>query len=135
MSKHKTGIDFILEERKRQVEKENWSFEHDQEHECGELAIVASCYAAFASRIKTYKMVDRYVQRIMFVDQWPESWGVQWDKRFAYGSNKNNPGNTLPNPESLTKKERLDLLVKAGALIAAELDRINKVDFSKECKI
>lgn len=36
-------------------------------------------------------------------------------------------GNYPANPGTYTKKERLDLLVKAGALIAAEIDRINRI--------
>ena len=40
-----TGIKLIAKERKRQIEKEGWSAEHDSQHKDGEIAIAASCYA------------------------------------------------------------------------------------------
>lgn len=35
-----------------------------------------------------------------------------------------NPGNSPPCPSTYSDEERVDLLVKAGALIAAEIDRL-----------
>ncbi len=42
----KTGIELITAERKRQIEKEGWTPEHDAEHTDGSLALAAVCYAA-----------------------------------------------------------------------------------------
>lgn len=43
----KTGVDLIAAERKRQIEKEGWTLQHDRdEHTGGELALAACCYAA-----------------------------------------------------------------------------------------
>lgn len=39
-------VDEIAAERKRQVEAEGWSARHDDQHEEGELALAAMCYAA-----------------------------------------------------------------------------------------
>ncbi len=39
-------IDEIAAERKRQIDAEGWTPEHDDEHDEGELAIAASCYAS-----------------------------------------------------------------------------------------
>ena len=56
-------------------------------------------------------------------DPWPWNLG---DKRFEYGERKTNPGNEVPEPSCYTRTERIDLLVKAGALIAAEIDRLQR---------
>ena len=40
----KTGIEFISDERKRQIEVEGYDEEHDDRHYDNELAIAASCY-------------------------------------------------------------------------------------------
>ncbi len=76
------GIELIAAERRRQVEVEGWTPEHDAEHVNGELAVAASCYAT-----GDYAM-------------WP--WAPEW----------------------LKPKDRLSDLVRAGALIAAEIDRL-----------
>lgn len=118
--KEKTGIELISVERKRQVEEEGWTREHDSQHTSGELAIAAACYA---SPEKIYIKEDRYVQVISFKDPFP--WDHKFDKRFR--CSKQDPGkkgNKLPDLSLHTKEERVDLLIKAGALIAAEIDRI-----------
>jgi len=124
INKKVSGAELIKMERERQKHREKFDAKHDEENNWGQLAIAASCYAAFAAYTKIYEMDDKYVGMIKFVEPWP--WDTKWDKRYDYGERKKNPGNSLPNPKTLTKKERLDLLVKAGALIAAEIDRTNK---------
>jgi hypothetical protein len=39
-------IDEIAAERRRQIEAEGWTPEHDDEHDDGDLALAAACYAA-----------------------------------------------------------------------------------------
>jgi hypothetical protein len=91
----KSGIELIAEERKRQIEKEGWTAEHDFSHTDESMAIVASLYA-----------LPNYLDRGEYVDNlWPMSWGEDWWK---------------PSPEN-----RIRELQKAGALIAAEIDRLN----------
>ncbi len=102
------GLERIARERQRQIEKLDWTPEHDDEHEGGELAMAAACYAS-PDRI--------YVQQgfaagLAFVDPFP--WGPSADAR-PYN------GNVLKSP---TDAQRLRLLEKAGALIAAEIDRL-----------
>lgn len=94
---NKTGIELISEERKRQIEKEGWSAEHDSSHYEGELAIAASIYAA-PDNIRDYG--DDHEYEVPYF--WP--WDKEWWK---------------PSPE-----DRIRELVKAGALIAAEIDRL-----------
>src|SRR5690554_1514673 len=102
LNKMKTGIELIAEERQRQIEKEGWTAEHDSEHKEGELANAAAYYA----------MTD---DMISFIDN---AWGndmhlhicpfdLKWLKR--------------------TPDNRIRELQKAGALIAAEIDRLQRL--------
>lgn len=107
------GAGRIAAERKRQIEAEGWTGEHDDGHPPGDFALAAICYAA-----PQHVYVRRdCAQTIMFDDPWP--WLPEWDKRPEYED-----GNTQPDPATFDPEKRLDLLVKAGALIAAEIDRL-----------
>jgi hypothetical protein len=67
---------------------------------------------------------------IFYRDPWPPSWSERWDKRRCYAGGDH--GNVPPDPEKYTREECLDLLIKAGALIAAEIDRLGrKIDAEK----
>ena len=95
-----TGIELITQERKRQIEKEGWSIETDMELQpCGELAIAAMCYASPS---------DTGPFRFFRGKTCPAVW--PWDA-----------SSWKP---SLTKEGRIQELAKAGALIAAEIDRL-----------
>jgi hypothetical protein len=106
-----TGIERIAQERQRQIEKEGWTPEHDAEHTSGELALAAVCYAASAADTRIYQL-KQFAASVAFTDPWP--WADRWDKR-PYN------GNVLKSP---SKKQVLRMLEKAGALIAAEIDRL-----------
>lgn len=116
-----SGAELIGRERSRQISKEGYTLDHDASHNLGELAMAAACYCAPAY---IFSMQDAYANQIHFVDPWPFSNG---DKRYSYGDAKENSGNILPNPSTYSKEERIDLLIKAGALIAAEIDRLQYV--------
>lgn len=90
----KTGIELIAEERQRQIEKEGWTPEHDAEHTNNELALAAICYTAPEFVRKSGRWYD--------INLWP--WSQSYWK---------------PTP-----KNRIRELTKAGALIAAEIDRL-----------
>lgn len=96
----KTGIELIAEERKRQIEIEGWTKEHDAEHTNEALAQAAVCYAT-PSALRGYAYDPVIKARV------PQLW--PWDKKYW-----------KPSPENRIKE-----LVKAGALIAAEIDRLN----------
>ncbi len=119
-NKHLAGIDRIATERRRQIEKKGWTPEHDDLHVDGALAFAAVCYAAPVPLFESH----RYSWGFGFCDPWPGSWSAACDKRYRCGERHENPRNVPPNPETYTSEERLDLLVKAGALIAAEIDRL-----------
>jgi hypothetical protein len=95
------GARLIAEERRRQVAVEGYDADHDAAHRRAELAWAAACYAAPGA---VYRM-SQSAGAIAFVDPWPGGWP---DKR-------ERPAET---------EGRLRELVKAGALVAAELDRL-----------
>jgi hypothetical protein len=116
------GADRIAKERQRQITAEGWTAEHDDEHRDGELAAAAACYAIPDLLFRK----KEYANEIHFVDPWP--WNTKWDKR-----PHPNSGNVVaPNSAFYVGiDERLRQLEKAGALIAAEIDRLERVKASR----
>ena len=95
MSIQPDGAELISAERQRQKDVENYYPEHDQEfHSKGELASAAICYAL--------PKEERGFPPDYFPVLWP--WGEDYWK---------------PTPD-----DRIRELVKSGALIAAEIDRL-----------
>ncbi len=95
-----SGIRLIVEEQCRQEkQEEGWTLEDDN-HSDGKLALVAACYAEFAILSST----ERVEQTLAKDRYWP--WDEGWWK----------PKNPLHD------------LVHAGALIAAEIDRLLKAE-------
>lgn len=110
-----SGIDRIKAERQRQIDVEGWTAEHDDEHDTGELAMAAACFAA-PELIYTREEI---VNGFGFIDPWP--WFDEWDKRYGPTDEEE-----LPDPARCSMVKRLDLLTKSGALIAAEIDRLER---------
>lgn len=110
----RTGAIRIVEERQRQVDKKGWTSAHDDEHADDTLAIAAACYAAPG---RVYQKEDRACG-VSFNDPWP--WHAQDDARPYHGN--------VPAPEKATRQQRIRLLEKAGALIAAEIDRLLRAE-------
>lgn len=96
----KSGIELIAEERKRQIEVEKWDDEHDSEHWQGELVDAAICYAMHKRYFET-NINDEMTSIKVKIDFWP--WENNWWK---------------------LSSDKIKNLVKAGALIAAEIDRL-----------
>lgn len=107
-----TAIEEIAAERLRQKQAEGWSLDHDDEHTDGSLAQVAACYAlpvkATAPRMTFETPVrgdcDVAVEYLDIPVVWPRSWHPKWWK----------------------PKDRRRDLVRAGALIVAEIERIDR---------
>jgi hypothetical protein len=93
-------IDEIAAERRRQLEEEGWTLEHDNTLVRGELARAASAYAGHAARFHNVRGI-KYQTKPMHPG-WP------WDKE-------------LWRP----KDPRRDL-VRAAALIVAEIERLDR---------
>lgn len=92
-----TVTEEIAAERRRQVESEGWTAEHDDEHDGGEIAYAAACYA-LASRLPWASSLNSIISRL-----WP--WSTEWWK--PQGGDRRN-------------------LVKAAALIVAEIERLDR---------
>lgn len=121
-----TGIELIAAERKRQIDVEGFDSQHDEQHGDGELLRAAICYA---TPVVIYTVEDFTNEVIQLTDPWPAGW-ERWDKRKKYGYVHDE---TIPDPCTYKLSERLDLLAKAGALIAAEIDRIkNQQHYERE---
>jgi len=96
---HNWGTAQIHEERIRQVNKEGWSAAHDDSHDAGDLAAAAAAYALNAAcELSPYD--ENHLEQPPIMWPWDASW---WKPRGA-----------------------LRDLVRAGALIAAEIDRITR---------
>ncbi len=92
------GIESIAAERQRQIEAEGWTPEHDDEHDRGELAGAAATYALYRSHVDPVHLMGADVLAMA----WP--FEAAWWK---------------------PRDHRSDL-VRAGALIAAEIDRLDR---------
>ena len=105
----KTGIELIAEERKRQIEVEGWTTKHDNEHPACNMALAGACYALDVASVHgvggNLRMMCAKLSKI----SWP--WDEKWWK---------------PTPEDPVRQ-----LVKACALIAAEIDRFQRMATSK----
>jgi len=98
------GIERIAAERKRQIEIEGWDQKHDAEHTGGELADAAACYADAAASQARGAGIQEIECCYVGIDAspvWP--WDEKWFK---------------------LADDPVRNLEKAGALIAAEIDRI-----------
>jgi len=98
----KTGIKLIAEERLRQVEVEGYTSTHDKEHVYGEIAKAAACYAVHHTDARVFDPGTANDDLTISIESaWP------WDDK-----------------QWKPSKDKIKNLVKAGALIAAEIDRL-----------
>lgn len=91
----------VLAERERQKTVEGWTAEHDDAHNLGEMADAAACYAIRSSR--TTDDQAACAGRSIINRLWP--WEMTWWKPTIRRSD----------------------LVKAGALILAEIERLDRL--------
>ena len=113
MTSENKVLDEIAAERREQLDKHGWTPKYDDEHEQGELAMAAACYA---TPHRLYRKED-YAEGTHFIDPWPLS--TEYDKR-PYN------GNMVRGNTTKGEKHRRALLVKAAALIVAEIERMDR---------
>ena len=101
----KTGVELIKQERKRQIKKEGFDADNDDQYQTEELSQAASCYALPG---------DDRIYNGDVPENWP--WNKEWWKpaKCEFGHDEN------------YKEERIKELAKAGALVAAEIDRLQR---------
>jgi hypothetical protein len=93
----------VLAERRRQIKEEGWTPEHDDTHRDGEMAKAAACYALSEGEIRAIARVAWQPRPVSVVTKlWP--WGWAWWK----------------------PSDRRRNLVRSGALILAEIERIDR---------
>jgi hypothetical protein len=91
----------VIDERSRQISAEGWTEEHDDRHAGGEMARAAACYAAHTDDEQgSYCDPDADNRHIPIL--WP--WAPRWWK----------------------PKDRRRDLVRAAALIVAEIERLDR---------
>lgn len=96
------GVTTIAQERRRQIEGERFDPTADQQYDQGELARAAACYV----RLEAMRSVAATVPGTAVDDRVPPEW--PWARCWW------------------KPKDRRSNLVRAGALIAAELDRMDR---------
>lgn len=100
----KTGIELISEERKYQIEKHGFTGEHHANHpewyEHGQLLHASHMIAAYGEEDSITNSYKQFC---------PLNWDIEWWQRMC----------------DKPLKERL---IIAGALIAAEIDRVNHIE-------
>lgn len=92
----KTGIELIADERCRQVKVKGWSADHDDSHTLGDLAVEAARCAVNGTDASVSDPLER-------------DWGIV----ARHGVHGKEP-------------DRIHTLAVAGALIAAEIDRLQR---------
>lgn len=94
------GVQLISAERDRQIDSKGFSKEADDRYTNEELACAGSCYM----------LPDRHRHNHWLTRLWPKNWALTWWQ---------------PHPETI--KGRIEELAKAGALAAAEIDRLERL--------
>lgn len=102
MAQKQKAIDLIAAERQRQVTEEGYDAAHDDDrygHSGGEIAQAAAAYALGGGLITN-------ITRDREISIWPTAWG--------------------PEEDTVKRKPRIRQLVIAGALIVAEIERLQR---------
>jgi hypothetical protein len=95
-----SGIDLIAKERQRQIEEEGWTPEHDDDHRYGSLAVVAATLACDGTDARVIDPLERGTD--------DDPWGLLSKHGYQAGG------------------DDIRKLSIAGALIAAEIDRLER---------
>ena len=109
------GARLIAAERERQVTREGFTSEHDDGHRDESMAWAAACYAAPARVYRLKDGPEHPGAEPVYVEAFP--WDAKWDKRPL------DPADPAGFEHHAARRRAL---VKAGALCAAEVDRLDR---------
>ncbi len=98
----RTVIDAITAERIRQINHEGWTSDHDDAHADESMALAAAAYA-LPEAARSMRLVSEEASA-MVPEWWP--WDARWWK----------------------PKDRRRDLIRAAALIVAEIERLDRVE-------
>ena len=98
----KTPIELIKEERERQISKKGWSREHDDGHTDGSIRVAAAQCACDGTDAEVVDPLDR-------------DWGIT--DRHGYAGQE---------------PDEMHILSIAGALIVAEMERLQRIQSNSE---
>ena len=102
------ALEDIAAERQRHFDVEGWTPEHDDEHKRGELAGAAACYILNNLSIDNTWLQSSVKQMVRELWPWAKSWWKPKDKRSD--------------------------LVRAGSLIVAEIERLDRAALKSEAR-
>ena len=108
----------IAIERESQISEKGWTPEHDDQHDDGSLALAAALYC---SPIPLHR-VDVGPEGVTWIDPWPWT-RAAWSGREQAGDAM---GGVVKDGDGRDKHDRRRRLVIAGALILAEIERIDR---------
>lgn len=107
----KSGAGLIADERRRQIEAEGYTLEHDDAEKPGALALAAIAYATCAASSPNIRYAFRaHADAGQRLQYWPDDWEAS-----AFKPSRDDSADS-----------RIRELTKAGALIAAEIDRLQR---------
>lgn len=121
-----TGSDIIAAERQRQIDAEGYDASHDDAHQHGQIAWAAACYAAPGPIYRqswTHRRLNAPDRSGRSVSEAPSPWATEvtfrepWPWDYTYFK---------PSDDDSGIDDRIRELAKAGALIAAEIDRLQR---------
>lgn len=126
----KSGVELIAEERSRQIDVEGWTPEHDAGHRTFEMSGAAACYIAknISNKLESIHHTNQSPLAEFKIYYFGESdflvnTGDRGDRRIAKAGWRN--GWPWDMKWWKPSDDPIKNLVKAGALIAAEIDRLN----------
>lgn len=123
MTLEPNGADLILAERRRQITEEGWTREHDDKHDSDELIRAACVYAS--PRVLYVKADGWGSETVTFMSIWPHDWDLKSETTRVNGRGLDREA--VKKLNDLQTPSRIRDLVKAGALIAAEIDRLQRL--------
>lgn len=111
-----SGVSIISEERNRQITQEGYDWRRDDNYHGQELALAATVYALPPSWREAYAGTNGHsnMKRVL----WP------WD-HYTFKPVPSDNSTVFGKDQSVD--DRIKELAKAGALIAAEIDRLQRV--------